>query len=52
MEIETINIQPIHLEWSDWVPWDKLQSDARKGGFKVPNKKPGVYEVKYQDAEE
>lgn len=52
MEIETIKIPLIQLKWSEWVPWDNLKADARKGGIKVPNKKPGVYEVKYSDIEE
>ena len=52
MEIETINIPLIRLKWSEWILWDNLKSDARKGGIKVSNKKPGVYEVKYEDTEE
>jgi excinuclease UvrABC nuclease subunit len=52
MEIETIKIPPIHLKLSEWIPWDNLKADARKGGIKVPNKKPGVYEVKYAETEE
>jgi len=51
-EIETIKIPPISLKWSDWIFWDDLKVDARKVGIKVPNKKPGVYEVKYSDIEE
>lgn len=49
---EVIEIPPILLEWSDWFPWDDLKADARRGGIEIPNKKPGVYEVKYRDAEE
>jgi excinuclease UvrABC nuclease subunit len=52
MEKEIIKIPPIKLEWSDWVSWDELKVDARKGGIKIPNKKPGVYEVKYEDTHE
>lgn len=53
MERQIIKIPVIELEWSHWVPWDDLKIDARKkGGVRVPNKKPGVYEVKYQDTEE
>jgi len=52
MEREAIEIPPIKLEWSDWILWDYLKVDARGGGIKVPNKKPGVYEVKYRDATE
>lgn len=52
MRRELIEIAPIPLEWSDWFPWDDLKVDARRGGVKVPNKKSGVYEAKYRDAEE
>lgn len=52
MEIEVVKIPPIQLEWGDWIPWDDLEVDARRGGIKVPNRIPGVYEVKYRDAEE
>lgn len=52
MRRELIEITPIPLEWSDWFPWDDLKVDARRGGIKVLNKKPGVYEVKCRDAEE
>jgi len=53
MERIEINIPPVVLEWSEWVPWDDLKVDARYGsGVKVPNREPGVYEVKYKDAEE
>lgn len=47
-----VKIPTIQLEWSDWIPWDDLEVDARRGGIKVPNGTPGVYEVKYRDAEE
>jgi len=49
---EVINIPPIVLEWSDWIPWDDLKADARYGGVKVPNGVPGVYEAKYGDSDE
>lgn len=52
MQTEFIEIPPIPLEWSDWFPWNSLKVDARNGGVKIPNRKPGVYEVKYRDAEE
>ena len=52
MEIEIIKIAPIQIKWSDWITWDDLKVDARRGGIKVPNKKSGVYEVKYEDVEE
>jgi len=49
---EVINIPPITLKWSGWVDWDEIKKDARRGGIKIPNKKPGIYEVKYRDSEE
>jgi hypothetical protein len=50
---EIINLPPIHLEWSEWVPWNHLKLDARSGGRTlVPNGRSGVYEVKYADAEQ
>ena len=49
MEKEKIKIPLITLKWSDWMPWEALKADARRGGVQVPNKKPGVYEVKYKD---
>lgn len=52
MEKQSIHIPPQVLEWSDWVQWEDLKADARYGGVKVPNKKPGVYEVKYKEGEE
>lgn len=44
---EMIKIPPIQLEWSDWIPW----SDLVEGRVEPPNR-PGVYKVKYKDAEE
>ena len=52
MEIQVIEIPYIRLEWSDWVRWDELEVDARSGGIRVPNRIHGVYEVRYEDAEE
>ena len=50
---ETINVPPIELEWSEWIAWDDFKVDARSGrGVLVPNKVPGVYEVRYARAEE
>jgi hypothetical protein len=40
------------LRWSDWYYWHELIKDARRGGIKIPNKKPGVYEVKLETSEE
>jgi len=51
MEKEEINIPPIVLEWSEWIPWDNLKIDMRYGcGVRVPTA-PGVYEAKYRDDE-
>lgn len=47
-----IEIPPITLEWSNWFPWDDLKEDARRGGIRVPNEKPGVHEVKQTGVEE
>lgn len=53
MRRETIKISPMNLEWSDWFAWDSLKADARrKGGIRVPNVIPGVYEVRYQGQQE
>ena len=43
--VEVIRVSPIKLEWSEWIPWDKLAADVRKGGVKIPDTS-GVYEVK------
>ena len=52
MQRVEINIPPIVLEWSQWVPWDHLKLDVRYGaGVNVPAAE-GVYEVKYRDTEE
>lgn len=50
-EKEIIRIPEITLEWSDWYSWNDIIKDARKGGIMMPNKKSGVYEVKYKDAD-
>jgi len=52
MEKQITSISCIALEWNDWVWWNELKVDARKDGIKVPNKAPGVYEVKYRETEE
>lgn len=52
MEEQTLHVGTITLIWSDWYPWDELKKDARgNNGIAIPNKKPGVYEVKHQDSE-
>lgn len=46
-ESEEIHPAPIHLEWSDWYPWQSLESDARTSdAAAIPPRKPGVYEVR------
>jgi hypothetical protein len=54
---ETQEIHPdIVLEWSDWSPWKdiKIPNWGGKGGegVYIPNKTPGVYEVRYVDSSE
>ena len=51
-EKEIIKIPEITLEWSEWCPWDDIKKDTRSGGIEIPNKTPGVYEVKYKDKDE
>jgi len=46
VERQDINIPPIHLGWSAWFSWNELMEDVRSGGIRIPNGKPGVYEVK------
>lgn len=52
IEEEIIEIPLIELRWSEWIPWDGLKEDARKGGISIPNKKPGVYEAKHENVKE
>ena len=47
-EKEIIKIPQIILQWSKWYPWKDVEKGARKSEIKIPNKKPGVYEVKYK----
>lgn len=49
METQDIVIPPIHLEWSAWFGWNELIEDARSGGIRIPNGKPGVYEVRLKN---
>jgi len=46
-EKDIIKIPEIILDWSEWYSWD----DIKNGNVKIPEE-PGVYEVKYKDAEE
>lgn len=52
MEKEIVEIPPLKLNWSEWFPWHDLLEDARSGGIRIPNKIPGVYEVRHEDKEE
>jgi len=47
-----IEIPIIHLEWSNWYPWEQLLLDARTESKSVsmPDK-PGVYEAKLATTE-
>lgn len=45
MDTQVLEIPHIKLKWYEWVHWDDLKGDARKGGINVPNE-PGVYEVR------
>ncbi len=52
MERQEIRIPEVTLGWSDWTVWDKIKIDARNNdGVAIPNKKPGIYEVRRRDAE-
>ncbi len=52
MESEIIDIPQIVLSWSEWFFWNDLKEDARSGGIKIPNKIPGVYEVRFYGMKE
>lgn len=48
MESQTLNIEEINLQWSQWFSWNLLIEDSRGDkGIKIPNGKSGVYEVKF-----
>lgn len=51
--LQKIEISTILLEWSDWCQWPDFTRDLRRDphGVSVPST-PGVYEVKYENAEE
>lgn len=51
-EVQHITIEPLELRWSVWARWSELAADTRLGGIGVPNGVSGVYEVRYEDAEE
>ncbi len=43
-------IGSVTLDWSAWVPWVDIERDARSDlGVAIPNRMPGVYEVKYAE---
>ncbi len=47
-----LEIGIIVLDWSPWIPWLDVRIDNRGGGgVFIPNRIPGVYEVKYADHE-
>ena len=47
MSVQRIKIGMIDLHWSNWFSWNSIILDGRrKGSVKIPNKKPGVYEVR------
>jgi hypothetical protein len=47
-ETQLLEIGTLELLWSDWHPWQDFFVDARSGlGVMLPNKTPGVYEVRY-----
>jgi len=49
---QTLKIGTIFLSWSCWYPWEALKVDGRtKKGIKIPNKRPGVYEVRYKSSQ-
>ena len=53
MDVETISVPAIVLQWGHWVTWHDLRVDARsERGVRVPNGIPGVYQAKHRDVEE
>jgi len=49
-ELTRLEIGTIVLEWSPWTAWQDVLVDNRGGlGISIPNRTPGVYEVKYAD---
>lgn len=46
---QVLKIGTIQLTWGRWYDWDALKEDARTSkGIKIPNKRSGVYEVRYK----
>ncbi len=53
MKAQEIKIPDILLSWSDWTKWDEIINGARNNdGVNIPNGKPGVYEVRFNDHDE
>ena len=49
-EQTVLEIGTITLNWGGWVPWPDILIANRGGaGVYIPNRKPGVYEVKRAD---
>src|SRR5262245_2708688 len=47
-----LEIGTITLNWSPWIPWrDMLVANRGGAGVFIPNRTPGVYEVRYADYE-
>ncbi len=53
MDIQLIKIPPINLEWTEWYPWNRFESDARSdsNGITPPNSS-GVYEARLIELEQ
>ena len=51
-EQQTFHLGSMSITWSDWYRWERFKEDARSGGLKVPNHKPGVYEAKLMGSDE
>lgn len=49
---QTIDIPRITLNWSEWTSWSSIALLERDGGVNIPNKSPGVYEVKHEHSNE
>jgi hypothetical protein len=49
-EQRTLKIGSITLNWCTWVPWpDVLIANRGGAGVHIPNRRSGVYEVRYAD---
>jgi hypothetical protein len=53
LEVQTLSIPTIILEWSPWTPWSNLEaSKSGSAGPHPPGGSPGVYEVRREGEEE